>query len=220
LNLPNALNLLMPLRWMPVHYNRRLLKDPIACLMAKYITQRVNARTLSLFRHPAGFVRSILDLGWPSAKFVAQFLDTSDLMKYCLVAQEKVIRVYAKSDGLESAVVLNGCICRVLWPATERNPAIMPLRFEDLAANPLPRFEELFKKLGLVYDDTVLRMHVELIQVGDVPECNDPHAVRRNSARMAWKWGGSFSPSELDLIAGLWNEFGVPLYYNPGEWGE
>lgn len=220
LNLPNTSHPLMPLRWAPVRYKRLLLKDPLACFMAEYITGQLNAQTLALFRHPAGFVRSILNLGWPSAKFLSQFLETPGLIEDCLAEQKNLIKAHAKSDGLESAVVLHGCICRVLWLAAKRNSNIMNLRFEDLASDPIGQFRQLYSKLRLPYTDEARAMHYKLTEGASAGSEHGAHEVRRKSHAMAWKWRGSFSSSEIDRISGLWNEFGVSLYDDPEEWVE
>ena len=220
LHLPNVSLPLMPLRWMPVKYRQLLLKDPIAALMAEFLTLRLNARTLALFRHPAGFVRSYLDLGWPSARFLRQFLNTPQLIKAHFSEQAGLIGKYAEDDSLESATVLHSCICRVLWRTAERLSNVILLRFEDLADEPLARFEELFGKLDLPYNDKIREMHTGLTQGTRTSEQNNPHAVFRNSSRMAWKWRGTFSRPELDCISRLWKEFDVPLYGDLSEWGQ
>ncbi len=210
---------LMPLRFLPVRPRQLLLKDPLACLMADHVTERLGAQTLVLFRHPAGFVRSFLDLGWPTANFLQQFLDTPLLMQECLAAHEKLIRRYSEKEGLESAVVLHGCIYSVLWRTVQNNPEVLMRRFEDLASDPIEQFSRLYCELNLPYTDAVRRQHRELTGCGvKVRADAGPHSVRRDSRAMARKWRGSFAPSELDRIETLWREFDIPLYNDESEW--
>lgn len=219
LHIPRTAHPMMPLRWMPVRYNRLLIKDPLACMMAEYISENLNARTLVLFRHPAGFVHSIRRLGWPTARYVRQFLWEASLMNDVLGPYAGTMEQHARKESALSAAVLHACIYKVLWLATERNPDIHRVRFEDLAENPMAEFRTIHCRLGLPYDEEDRRRHRQLTHVEHVDHNPQyPYQVRRNSAAMAWNWRGHFFQGELDELCDVWREFDIPLYTAVREW--
>jgi hypothetical protein len=218
LRVPRASSPVMPLRWLPVHYKRMILKDPHACLMANYLTDRLGSQTLAIFRHPAGFVRSVVDLGWTSSIALQEFLRCPDLMQSFFSGQTGMIEKYSTREGMESDAVLHACLCKVLWEYSAANSNILAVKFEDLAMDPIQQFKHLFEKLGLPYTESVHQLHVHLTQSEGNTSNQGPHSVHRKSADMAWKWKGTFSPSELGRIRDLWREFDIPLYNDETEW--
>ena len=211
---------LMPLRLFPQPVNRVLIKDPIACLMSEYLTRRYDLQTLVLFRHPCGFVSSLLRLGWPCTPPIRQFLACQPLMQDWLEPYREALVSASTEEGAEAAAVIYACLCKALWGYVERNERCMtPLSFEDLCASPEERFKELFRRLGLPYDEGVRQRHHDLSLV--VPPGHHGHRthdVRRNSADMAQRWRHELKSDDIEIVRHTWESFGVPLYTDGADW--
>src|SRR6185295_18589108 len=106
---------LMPLRILPPPISRALIKDPIACLMSEYLSQQFGLTTIVLFRHPAGFVSSMIRLKWCPKKVLEQFLACEPLMAEWLAPFASCIESSKMKDPVESATALYGCLNTVLW---------------------------------------------------------------------------------------------------------
>ena len=218
LNLPNADHPLMPLRLLKPRFQRLLVKDPLACLLTEYLTQRFDLQTIILFRHPAGFVASICRLGWPRAEFLKQFLLDEPLMDAHLESHRPLIEKASKQDDLVAAATLCGALNLVLWRFVQQGVG-KPLIFEELCSNPLDQLKALFAELGLPYDDRVRDAHHAACfgKQQEVAEYH-PHAVARNSALMARSWTNQLSEDEIAQVRRIWDQFEVPLYQEEIDW--
>jgi hypothetical protein len=218
LNLPNADKAWMPLRWMPPKVSRRLVKDPLACLLAPYLTQRFSLQTLVVFRHPAGFSASVARLGWPRAEFLQRFLADAALMSDHLEPHRALIERHANEDTLASAAVLHGVLNKVLWTSVQAGMG-RALLFEDLCADPIEGCRRLFEELGLPYDEGVRAEH-EALCLGRERAVGEyrTHEVARNSNAMANSWRKELAPAARRELRAIWKEFGIPLYQQDGDW--
>lgn len=210
----------MPLRILPQPVNRILIKDPIACLMSEYLTNHFALQTLVLFRHPAGFVASIKRLKWPRAPLIKQFLACKPLMTDWLSPYRKIMESVQNHENIETAAVLHGCLYTVLWGYVCRNKNMTAICYEDLCILPIEKFEKLFQKLNLPYDNDVRRNHKILCYTKDENhDDNNPHAVHRNSKKAATRWRQDLVPDEINRIQHIWEHFNLPLYRKDEDWG-
>ena len=214
LNNPWTDHCLMPMRLLPPPRLKRILvKDPIACLMSEYLTRRFHFKTLVLFRHPAGFVESIIRLGWPTGSFISQFLEDESLMSDWLYPYRYAMEDVKNREDLKSAAVLHGCLNSVLWGFTNRNRSMKTLIFEKLCINPIENFKELYTVLMLPYNKEIQKNHIQLCFAKKKNESGyRPHEVRRNTKEMAERWRNSLSQKELTEIRSVWEKFDIPLY--------
>ncbi len=210
---------MMPVRLLPPPKIRRLLlKDPIACLMSDYLTDRFGLETLVLFRHPAGFASGLVRLGWPIAMILRRFLECDALIEDWLHPYRDLIESAADEDNLFSASVLYGCLNVPLWGFTGRNPRMQAVSFETLCNEPIDEFRRLYQKLNLPYDNRIEAMHADLCFSKSSNGNYRTHEVRRNSAEMAFRWRREMSPAELSEVRAVWRRFDVPLYQQDADW--
>jgi hypothetical protein len=209
---------LMPLRLLSPPIRRAMVKDPLACLLTGYLTQRFHLQTLVLFRHPCGFVSSIMRLGWPTACQLKEFLTRPRLMSDHLAPHADLLSRYSIEDSYESAAVLHGVLNLVLWRQTQQLK-LRWIRFEDLCASPLERFAEMFEWLQLPYSDSVRQEHVRLCLSGsEAPQDYHTHAVARQSQAMAASWRRDLKPDVVQRVRDIWRQFEIPLYVDSDEW--
>ena len=218
LDLPRAQHPLMPLRLFPQPFRRILLKDPMGCLLTAYLSERHGFRSLVVFRHPCGFVASIVRLGWPSAGFVGKLLGCRPLIEDHLAPLVPLLREHSGKDTVESAAVLHGALNLVLWNTVSRL-SLRPVRFEDLCRAPLESFETLFAELSLPYSSEVRQVHEKLCFSESRPAGGHrAHEVERRSGDMADAWKGQLSPGDARRIRGIWEQFRIPLYASDADW--
>lgn len=214
----NADHRLMPLRLFPPARRRLMIKDPLACLLNSYLTQRFGLRTMVLFRHPAGFAASVCRLGWPRGGFLRQLLADDALMADHLEAHRTLMEAHANEDSLESAVVLHGALNSVLWSDVQRGIGTA-LYFETVCADPLGRFEHIHRELGLPHDEHVIELQRSLCFGRTLPvDAYHPHAVARNSRAAAESWRSELSTAEMLRVRRLWDRFELPMYQSPDDW--
>ena len=210
---------LMPLRLLPQPIRRILIKDPIACLMSEYLTNRFGMRTLVMFRHPAGFVASLLGLHWPFEPLLRQFLACGPLMRDWLGPYRHLLESVRGREDAEAAAVLHGCLNTVLWGGCLRNDNMRALCYEDLCEAPIERFHALFDELGLPYDQSTARRHERLCtRQTDGRDDYRPHEFARNSRDMAWRWRRLLDADKVERIRAVWIRFSIPLYLEDEQW--
>jgi hypothetical protein len=218
LHLPYSDHPLMPLRAFPQPFRRILIKDPTACLLTGYLSNRFDFETFVLFRHPAGFASSVSRLKWPIAKFVRTLLASRPLMEDHLAPHRKLLARHAHEEGIAATATLHGALSAVLWRNVQQGVG-RPLIFEKLCDAPIDRFAELFALLDLPYDDNVRRTHEALcLNQQLVGSSYAPHAVQRNSFTEAHSWKTQLKQDDIAIVREIWEQFGVPLYRHDHEW--
>ena len=76
--------------------------------------------------------------------------------------------------------------------------SITLVRYEDLATNPLPESERLFRALGLNYTSDVksfVKAHTN-----DASQTNDRYSTHRNSTAAATRWKSELEATEVEKI--------------------
>ncbi|MCC9601230.1 hypothetical protein LOC67_11795 [Stieleria sp. JC731] len=209
----------MPLRLIRPPIRRVLIKDPLACLLSPYLADRFKLRTVVLFRHPAGFVASVLRLGWPIAKFIQQFLSNDGLMADHLSRHSELLTKHQFGSDAPAAAVLHGSLNTVLWNLIQKRPGTDWYRFEDLCENPIARFQQVFATLGLPYTEHTRLRHESLCFRGDSdPASYHPHSVRRLSLAMGTSWKDELTSNQVNQIRDIWEQFEIPLYQGLDDW--
>ncbi|MDM4018463.1 sulfotransferase [Roseiconus lacunae] len=210
---------LMPLRLFRQPIRRMMIKDPLACLMTGYFAANFDVCPLVLFRHPAGFVSSILRLRWPIGKFLQDFASRESLLVEHLSPYRGLLVKHQHDDNAAAATVLHGVLNTVMWNQIQKDAKIAYHFFEDLCANPLERFREIFDAISLPYSDATRQRHETLCNQGPKdPRSYRTHAVARNSLAMANSWRSQLAPSTVDRIRDVWNQFDLPFYRSDEHW--
>ena len=198
---------------------RLLLKDPLALFSAEWLAERFGFKVVMLIRHPASFVSSIKRLNWGfdyERNWSAQPL----LMKNLLSGYEDRLAGYrGEVDLVGEGIVVWNAMYDVVAGYRDRHPDWEFVRYEDLAADPLPRFRALYESLGLSWTESTAAEVVRSSQSGNPVDVTPDrkHEIRRHSKAAALSWHTRLSKAEIDRIRTetqtVW-----PKFYAEEEW--
>ncbi len=131
---------------------RAMLDDPYAVLSVGWLDDRVLGAAVVLVRDPVAVVGSWLALGWS--------VDTMELLSQPLLMRDhleplraELTAVAGSADRLATASVLWKAVYTVVREVAASRPRVLVRRYEDLAADPLQGFEELYAATGLVWTE-------------------------------------------------------------------
>jgi len=153
-----------------IGHRRPLIKDPLALFSAEWIARTFGSAVLVTSRHPVAFVSSLLRLKW---RFDFANLERQPELMDTLLAdvQEDVERGrrLGANDPVVEAAYLWKILHHVIARYRETNPEWVFVRYNDLAADPLARFPEIFARLGLTFSDHT-RRRIEWLSGDDNPD--------------------------------------------------
>jgi hypothetical protein len=190
-------------KWKDQILNKRpLLKDPIAILSAEWLAKKYNADVLILIRHPAAFVNSIKNLGWKHN--FSEFLKQPQLMNDYLSDFIDDINKFSKKEFpiLDQAILLWKIFHTVILKYQQEHSEWMFLRYEDIAASPIPSFNKIYEKLKLGFNDNIVNKisFYSKLETQSLLFSHDPHTVRRNSKDNIIVWKTSLTEMEIKKI--------------------
>jgi hypothetical protein len=187
-----------------VRRRRPLLKDPIALFSTPWLADRFNVQPVVMIRHPAAYVSSVSRLGW---RFDFSYLLGQDLLMRDLLGdfRGEITAMAAKGDAatpFEQAMLLWRLKYAVVDRWREERPEWVFLRYEDLAADPLVGFEQLYGRLGLTFDARAAAGIESFTGEGNAKErpTTEAHNVKRDSRAARWAWLKRLSADEIGRI--------------------
>jgi len=136
---------------------RPLLKDPFALFSAEWFARRYDSDVVITIRNPVAFVGSIKRLDW-QFKFKT-LLAQGRLMRDRLDRFEQDMRRCRDEDVdvVEQGIVLWNAIHHAIAELRDVHPEWSFVRHEDLARDPVGRFEDLYRACDLRWDGSVAR---------------------------------------------------------------
>lgn len=178
---------------------RPLLKDPIAVFSSAWLAQIYEMDVICLIRHPAAFVMSLIKAEWP-AEF-EPLLAQTDLMDDYL----HPFRFQMENPPdlfVERAALMWTVIYYVLSSYIDRHDDWLVIRLEDMARNPIIKFEQLFNSLNLPYSKRIQRIIEEHSNPNNPIEASAGNTweIRRNSRASQQVWYQRLKPEEIYAI--------------------
>jgi hypothetical protein len=144
-------------------------------------------RMIFLVRHPIGIALSV--------RHLRKVTDSSDaLAKRCRSIAERWQDAYQHLKKYSNHIVV---------------------RYEDLCADPVNRFRELYVYAGLQWDAQAEQFVIEHNQEGDRSQ---PFNTTRNSQDMINIWRSEVTPEELEAARATYFEFDLPWYRSAADW--
>ena len=181
---------------------RPLYKDPFALFSAEWLERALRAQIVVMIRHPAAFVGSIKRLNW-QFKFVT-VLQQDLLMRDWLGPFEEEMRRIRDNevDIIDQGIVLWNVLHHGIDELRRRHPEWAFVRHEDLAADPVAGFRELYAYCDLTWSPTVeatIRSHSQATNVKEVPTWRHG-SVKRDSDAATKTWRSRLSPEEIARV--------------------
>lgn len=125
---------------MNIFHKAAVLKDPVACLSTSYLSKKMNAYPIVLLRHPIGFVASTKRLNWEID--LESITNQRSLMEKHFTVEE--LTPIDPKDNIEKAAILWRALNKVLLQQVSQNADWKLIKHEDLAADPIPTFKDLY----------------------------------------------------------------------------
>ena len=136
---------------------RALLDDPYALLASEWLAERMGCRVVVIVRDPAAMVASWKRLGWTTD--LGELLHQPALMRDWLEPFRGELEAAAATPGdlVGRVATLWRLLYLVAGEYERRCPAVRIVRYEDLAADPVPSFAGLYAALGLRFHERAER---------------------------------------------------------------
>jgi hypothetical protein len=210
--------------WQTVAAHRRngrtaMVKDPLALFSAPWLADRLGFRPVVLVRHPAAFVSSLVRVDWQVrfGSWLRQPLLIDSLLAPWAEAIERAHHSPRDviQDGALFWAVCNGVVSR--W--RDEHPDWLVLRHEDLGADPVPAFGDVYRALGLRWSDDVAAAVTASSDAANPAEVTsgDHHVLARDSRALVDVWRQRLSADEIATIRSVTGEVGR-AFYGDGMW--
>ena len=179
-----------------------LVKDPLALFATPWLHERFGFRPVLVVRHPAGFVSSLARVGW-QVNF-RSFLRQERLMATLLAPWRKEVERAAERDRdvVEDGALLWTLCTGVIAGYRRDHPDWIVVRHEDLSADPVPAFTDLYRRLGLAWSDDVAREVVAATSAENPTEVagTTQHQLARDSRAVAELWRTRLDPAQVATV--------------------
>ncbi len=180
---------------------RTIIKDPLALFSSQWISSTFNADVLLLIRHPAAFVNSILRVGWGHP--FSHFLQQRSLMSDELSEFQDEIEEFSREEKplVDQAILLWKIThTQINKFQTQHCKDWVFIRHEDLSADPLKIFPEIFQALKLEYNQRTYKMLLDTTSSSNPRDTKWTHAHKRDSQANAYAWKEKLSSEEVKYI--------------------
>jgi hypothetical protein len=162
------------------------------------------ARQLYILRHPCGQFESWQRLGWdpdPHALLQNRRLVEDHLQPF-------VDLIAGARSFWERAGALWGAITHVVHRQTRSDSDRLLVAYEWLCGDPVPRFQELYRRLDLRWTDRTERF----LRAADTDANPSTYSMRRPTARQIDKWKQRLDPADIEACRRFVEPFGLPYY--------
>ncbi|HET7312412.1 MAG TPA: sulfotransferase [Mycobacteriales bacterium] len=210
--------------WSTARKHRRagrgvLVKDPIALMSAPWLAHRFGFRPLVVIRHPAGFVSSLLRVGW-RPRF-GSWLRQPRLMDTLLAPwQEEIERAHRDDLELVEAGAVFWRVCAgVVTGYRAEHPDWVIVRHEDIARDPVVAYRDLYQSFGLTWSDAVAET-IRAESAADNPRevaGGVQHGLQRDSRSVATIWQDRLTEQRVDTIRNIVGDV-AGLFYDDRTW--
>lgn len=201
---------------------RMIMKDPIALFSAEWLSDRFDMPVVTIIRHPAAFVSSLIAAGWAKFDF-AKLVSQDRLMRDRLAPfrTEMEEAVSSQPDELDVGILLWRAMHHHIDLLRRDHPDWIFVRHEDLSLAPPVAFREIFDRLGLAYDDKVAT------RIGSISDKSGGLAslsifgsrrrVVRDSKSNIQAWKKRLTEDQIARIR-MRSEDVWPRFYSESEW--
>jgi hypothetical protein len=183
-----------------------VVKSVFAPFALSWICERWGPRLVLTTRSPLNTVASWRRLGWarPFAKHPLLAEDPAPVLRRVSPRLE-LPPVPDLADSLGRLTWELGAITAVLHEVARQRPGTVILRHEELCADPIGRFREVFDRVGLEWSGAVERYLTGRDRAG-----TRPYDTARIAAHEATRWQATLHGQEATHISDVAAGFGTP----------
>ena len=182
--------------------SRPLLKDPFALFSSEWLADRFAVLPVVMIRKPVAFVSSIKRLNW-GFDYEQNWLAQEPLMRDHLADHADSFRGYeGEIDLVGEGIVMWNVLYGFVAELRERRPEFLYVIYEDLAADPLRGFEELYDHTKLRWDQNVRERIAGFSDSANPKDVStrNRRAIKRDSRAASETWRSRLSPEEIDRV--------------------
>jgi hypothetical protein len=198
---------------------RVLFKDPFAVFSADWFIAKLRCKTVISIRHPAAVVSSLKKLGYT--------FDFRNLLEQEALMRDRLDPFRAEMEAActdPDDVVGQGSL---LWRTINgfvaghfaQDDDVVLVRHEDLSSDPLRRYEELYDRLGLEFNEAAHRTITRFTSAQNPSEVSLPQYgnVPLDSRTSIYSWAQRLTPGEIERVRretqDVW-----PKFYAEHDW--
>ena len=191
-----------------------LIKDPLAIMSAPWLVRRFGYQPLFLVRHPAGFVSSLLRVGW-HVRF-GSWLRQPQLLDSLLAPwREEIEQAHRDELDIVAAGALFWRVCAgVVTGYRAEHPSWLVVRHEDVAADAVTAYRDLYGRLGLTWSDGVAQT-IRRENAADNPRevvGTVQHGLQRDSKSVATIWHDRLTEQHVETVRRVVGDIAEEFY--------
>jgi hypothetical protein len=194
------------------HYRRLVIKEvnPLAC---GWLLKRYNPRVIFIVRHLVAVALSYFKLGWVNIN-VEEFLRAGRVLANTFLSRWQQY-LQPVSDFWEQHGIMQGAVIRNALDSLTDYPDHRVVLYEELCADPIRVFSDLFNFAGLTWDRKIEKLVMERSSGGDR---RNPYSTSRDSRSMINAWKGKVSNEEVNRLQAAYRKFDLPWYQSESDW--
>lgn len=195
-------------RW---HRRRPLLKDPLALFSAEDLAERFDLEVVCMIRHPLAFCSSLKKWNWRFP--FSHLLEQPMLMERHFQEEALEIREFSRTEQpvIAQAALLWRLFHKVIRTYQARHPDWHFARHSEMVGDPLPRFNQIYQKLGLRFDERVVAKLEESLD-SRKGETNLTIYQPRDASTVSQTWKRRLAPEEISHILETTRELRAHFY--------
>ena len=166
-----------------------------------------------MVRHPVALALSYLNLGWTDINIEKAPLAGRALINTSLSRWQQHLK--SVSDFWEQHGIMQGALLRNILDSLTDYPDHRIVLYEELCADPMKIFLDLFSFAGLTWDRKIENLIRQRSSGGDT---QNPYGTSRNSRTMATAWKDKVANEEVNRLRAAYKQFDLPWYKSPGNW--
>ena len=193
-----------PQQWcLSARRSKRVIVKEISPFMLDWFIKEFRPRIIYLIRHPAAVACSFQRLGWTGKQFESRLLRTTLDKK--LPHYSKFTHSFWAEQGAFNAFILK----EVLQQAKGYKD-FRVVQYEDLCADPMNAFRELYEYAKLEWDKEV-EQEIKKRTEGEKVD-SDPFGVQRKTVDEMDKWKNEVPAEKIDQLKAAYLSFDLPYY--------
>lgn len=188
-----------------------VLKDPTCKLTVEYLHQQFGARPVIVVRHPASLAASLKRVGWwPEMR---DFREQPDLVED-FFHDEADFLYQSWPSPLHEAMAHWRATHKIFLTQSARNDGWILLTHEEISAEPLSVFQQLYQELGLTWSSRIERSIRSMTGGGNTTEASGNQAMdlQRDSASIFRHRRDSLSTRERREIFDIVGDIALQFY--------